>query len=159
MRRALEIVSLAALALLLAETARALYGPNPLSSPIPTHFNAAGNPNGWGSASMLWLFPAIASALYLLITWVARHPDAFNFPVRVTPLNRARLQAIALSMIAWLKAELLSFFAFIQAGLIRAARSPGRGFSAVPMPAFLALVFLTMAIHIVAIFRAARARS
>jgi Protein of unknown function (DUF1648) len=159
MRRILEIVSLAALALLLAETARAVYGSAPLTGPIPTHFDAAGNANAWGSVRMLWLLPAIAVTLYLLMSWVSRHPAAFNFPVRVTPSNRQRLEAIALGMIAWLKAELVSFFALIQHFVIRAARNPGRPFAPVPMPAFLAVVFLTIGLHFAAILGAGRARS
>jgi hypothetical protein len=159
MRRILEIVSVAALGYLLGETTRALYGPSPLTGPLPTHFNLAGRPDGWGSAHVLWLFPAIAAALYLLMTWVARYPRAFNFPVRVTPRNRPRLEELALSMTVWLKAELVSFFALIQWTLIRAARNPGRHFSAVPMPAFLALVFLTIGLHFAAIVRVGRAPS
>jgi hypothetical protein len=158
MRRLLEVVSLAALTVLFGETARAVYGASPLRGPIPTHFNAAGNPDAWGSASMLWLLPAIASVLYLLMTWVSRHPGAFNFPVRVTPFNRARLEVVALSMIAWLKLELVCFFALLQWAILRAARKPGHEFAAVPMPAFLAVIFLTIGIHFVAIFRAGRTR-
>lgn len=158
MRRILEFVSLAALAYLLAETAYAFLGPSPLAGPIPTHFNLAGRPNAWGSTRMLWLLPAIASVLYLLMTWVARHPAAFNFPVRVTPFNRGRLEAIAVSMTVWLKAELIGFFAFIQWTLLRAAHSPGRGIPAVYMPWFLVLVFLTVGLHFAAILRAGRAR-
>lgn len=154
--RVLEAISLAALAVLAAETALALFGSAPLPARVPTHFNAAGSPDAWGSASALWLLPAIAAILYLLMTWVARHPAAFNFPVRVTPFNRQRLQDVALSMIAWLKAELLSFFAFIQWTIVRAARHPDRAISPVPMPLLLAAVFLTVGIHLVAIFRAGR---
>ncbi len=159
MRRILEPVSLAALVLLLAETVHAFYGPAPLTGSIPTHYNTAGNADAWGPAATLWLLPAMASALYLLMTWVARHPAAFNFPVRVTPFNRPRLQSIALNMIAWLKAELLGFFALIQWTVIRAARNPRRGISALPMPLLLGIVFLTIALHFAAIMRAGRARA
>jgi uncharacterized membrane protein len=158
MRRALEAVSLVALAILLAETLRAFYGSPPLPARIPTHFNAAGNPDAWGPTPMLWLLPAIAAALYLLITWVARYPAAFNFPVRVTPFNRRRLETIALNMIAWIKAELLAFFALIQWTMIGAARSSGRSISILPMSLLLAVVFLTMGLHIAAFFRAGRIR-
>jgi uncharacterized membrane protein len=157
--RILETLSLAALAVLAAETALALFGSEPLPARVPTHFNAAGRPDAWGSAAALWLLPAIAAILYLLMTWVARHPAAFNFPVRVTPFNRQRLQGVALSMIAWLKAELLSFFAFIQWTIIRAARHPDRAISPVPMPLLLAVVFLTVGIYLAAIFRAGRTPS
>jgi hypothetical protein len=154
--RILEALSLAALAVLVAETALALFGSAPLPARVPTHFNAVGSPDAWGSAAALWLLPAIAVTLYLLMTWVARHPAAFNYPARVTPINRQRLEGVALSMIAWLKAELLSFFALIQWTIVRAARHPDRAISPVPMPLLLALVFLTVGIHLVAIFRAGR---
>lgn len=157
MRRLLEVVSLAALAVLFGETARAVYGADPLRGPIPTHFNAAGNPDAWGSVSMLWLLPAIACVLYLLMTWVSRHPGAFSFPVRVTPFNRGRLESLALSMIVWLKVELVCFFALLQGAILRAARNPGHEFAALPMPAFLAVIFLTIGVHFVAMFRAGRA--
>jgi uncharacterized membrane protein len=154
--RILEALSLAALVVLAAETALALFGSTPLPARVPTHFNAAGSPDAWGSASMLWLLPAVAATLYLLMTWVSRHPAAFNFPVRVTPFNRQRLERIALGMIAWLKAELLGFFAFIQGTIVRAARHPDHAISPVPMPLLLVAVFLTVGIHLVAIFRAGR---
>jgi len=159
MRRTLEIASLAALAFLAAETALAFFGSAPLPARVPTHFNAAGNPDAWGPASMLWLLPAIAVTLYLLMTWVSRHPAAFNFPVRVTPFNRRRLEAIALGMIAWLKAELAVFFALIQWTVLRAARNPRHVISALPMPVLLGIVFLTVGLHFAAICRAGRARA
>jgi|SRR5580658_3261816 hypothetical protein len=157
--RILEVLSLVALAVLAAETALAVFGPVPLPARVPTHFNAAGSPDAWGSASILWLLPAIAAILYLLMSWVARHPAAFNYPVRVTPFNRPRLQELALGMIAWLKAELLSFFALIQWIIVRAARHPEHAISPVPMPLLLAAVFLTVGIYLVAIFRAGRTPS
>jgi hypothetical protein len=159
MRRALEIVSLAALVALIAETARAFYGRAALTGPVPTHFNAAGNPDAWGSASMLWLLPATAAGLYLLMTWAARHPDAFNFPVRVTPFNRAHLQEVGLSMMVWIKAELLVFFASLQWSILRTARPPGHTFTPLPMPLFLVVIFLTVGVHLARIFRAGRAAS
>src|ERR1700744_481217 len=142
MRRILEVIGLAALALLLEETLRALYGADPLRGLIPTHFTIAGQPDAWGSPHMLWLIPGIACVLYLLMTWVSRHPGAFNFPVRVTPFNRGRLEVLALSMIAWLQVDVVCFFALLQWSIIRAARNPGRGFDALPMPAFLGVIFL-----------------
>jgi hypothetical protein len=158
MRRTLEIVSVAALVVLIVETALSLYGPAPIRGSVPTHFNAAGNPDAWGAARLLWFLPTVSVVLYLLMTWVARHPAAFNYPVRVTPFNRQRLETLALSMIAWLKAELFAFFAFIQWTILRTARNPGRSHSSVPMPVLLTLVFLTTSIHFAGIFRAGRAR-
>jgi len=154
MRKALEAVSLIALVALVFITLRAFYGPDRLPDPIPTHFNAAGQPDGYGSPAMLLVFPIIATVIYLLMTLVSRFPAAFNFPVRVTPFNRQRLEELALSMIAWLKAEVVIIFAWIENEAIAAARRPGHQFSPLPMPLLLALVFATCIIHIVAMFKA-----
>lgn len=156
MRKILEILSLAALAVLITDTALALYGPERLPARIPTHFSVLGQPDGWGSPRMLLLFPVVAAAIYLLMTWVSRYPSAFNYPVRVTPRNRERLQGLALDMIAWLKAETLVFFAWMQVSAINAARHPGQGFSPLLMPALLVAVFATIIGHVTAMFRAAR---
>jgi uncharacterized membrane protein len=156
MRRIPEILSVAALAAIFAVAALALYGPERLPARIPTHFNAAGQPDGWGSPHTLLLFPAIGAALYLLMTWVARHPAAFNFPVRVTPRNRQRLESLALAMIAWLKTEVLCVFAWVEWGAIRAARHLEQGFFPRLMPILIALVFATIIGHVVAIFHVAR---
>jgi uncharacterized membrane protein len=156
MRRVLEIVSLASLVLLVFITARALYGPVRLPERIPTHFNAAGQADGWGSPAMLLVFPGFAVAIYLLMSLVSRFPAAFNFPVRVTPLNRQRLEELALSMIAWLKAEVVVFFTWIAWSVIAAVRRPDQHLSPVSMPVVLVAIFATCIIHIVAIFMAAR---
>jgi hypothetical protein len=159
MHRILGLFSLAALLALAALTAAALYGSHPLPARIPTHFSATGAPDAWGATSMLWLIPAIGAALYLLFSWVARHPAAFNYPVRVTPRNREQLENLALGMIAWLKAEILGFFALIQWAIVRAARHPGQGILPYLMPLLLVAVFTTIGVHLAGIIRAGRAAS
>jgi uncharacterized membrane protein len=159
MRKALEIVSLLAMAVLVFLTVRAFFGPARLPARIPIHFNAAGRPDGYGSPAMLLIFPAIAVVLYLLMSLVARFPAAFNFPVRVTPFNRQRLEDLALNMIAWLKAEIVVFFTWIEAGSILAVRQPGHGLSPALMPGLQAAVFATCIVHIAAMFKAGRSAS
>ncbi|MGA3370643.1 MAG: DUF1648 domain-containing protein [Terracidiphilus sp.] len=156
MRKQLEAITLAALATMAWITWQALHGPNPLPERIPTHFDAAGNPNGWGPASTLLFLPAVAVGIYLLITLVSRFPAAFNYPVQVTEENRARLQALTLQMLACLKLELACLFAWIQWFIIQSVRQGHGHLSPAFMVLFLVAVFGTVGWHIVAIFRAAR---
>ena len=156
MRRTLEAIGLAALAVLFWVTYRALNGPDPLPARIPTHFDFAGQPNGWGSPSSLLLLPAVALVIYLSITLVSRFPSAFNYPVRVTPENRAQLEALALGMVAWLKVELVCLFAWIQWSTIEAAQHGQGGLSSALLPVSIGAIFGTVGWHIVAMFRAAR---
>lgn len=156
MRKVAEAAALILVVLTLGTTAYAVWGPNPLPERIPTHFDPAGNPNGWGTPAMLWLVPLMSTIIYLLMTWVARFPSAFNFPMHTTLAMRPRLEAIALGMISWLKVEVVALFAWIQYQAIAVARH-GRGtVSQLFMPLALVVIFGTIAAHIMSLRRAAR---
>ena len=159
MRRLLEAITLIELMVLVWITFQALNGPHPLPPQVPTHFAANGQANAWGPSSSLWILPAIAAGIYGLMTVVSLFPGSFNFPVRVTPLNRPRLEQLALGMIAWLKAELACLFLWIQVSIVRSVRSGQAEFPTWIMPVFLVVVFGTVAGHIAAMVRAGRRRS
>lgn len=148
MRKTLEVIALLVLVFPWAITAWAVFGPNPLPARIPTHFNAAGQPDGWGVPAMLWLLPVIATVIYLLMTLVARYPAAFHFPVRTGPAARRQLETIALEMLSWLKTEVVCLFAWIQFQTIRFARSGQGVLSSLFLPAVLVVVFATISWHI-----------
>ncbi|MGD0736171.1 MAG: DUF1648 domain-containing protein [Terracidiphilus sp.] len=156
MRKTLEAIGIIALAVLFWITYSALRGPDRLPDRIPTHFDLAGNPNAWGTPATLLFVPGLALALYLAITVVSQFPSAFNFPVRVTPQNRSRLEKLAVSMVTWLKVELVCLFVWIQAATINSARHQALGLSPLLLPVSLVAVFGTIAWHFVAMRRAAK---
>lgn len=158
MRKTAEFLAAVALAALFFVTWSALAGPNRLPDRVPTHFDAAGTPNAWGSPGAIILLPVIACAVYLLITVVAFFPQSFNYPVRVTPLNRARLQQITLSMVTWIKAEIVALFATLQWVYVQAARTNDGSLFPRVLPVSLVVIFGTLAIAFAALFRAAASR-
>jgi hypothetical protein len=153
MRKLLQILSLAVLAILLWITYAALYGPNPLTGRIPTHFGPDGQPNAWGEPKMLLMLPAVAIFLYLAMSLASRFPGKFNYPVRVTPLNRPRLERIALNMIAWLTAETVTLFTALQYFILQAVRTQHNALPPALMLMAIVIIFFTMAIHISAMRR------
>ncbi len=155
MRRVLELISLAALAALAWVTYGALAGPHPLKGRIPIHFDLAGRPNGWGSPHSLLILPVIADALYLLLVWVSRHPATFNYPVQVTAENRPRLEALAIHLIAWLKAEILCLLVWIQVTAIAAAHPGHARLSPSMAPVSIGIILGTVIAHIIAMRRLA----
>ena len=156
MRRILEIAAFLLLLILWAVTAWAIGGSNPLPARIPTHFNLAGQADGWGTPAMLWMQPAMGTAIYLLMTLVARFSSAFNFPMHVSSGARGRVEAIALQMILWLKVEVICLLAWIQYWSIRMVRQGQGRLSPVAVQLLLIAVFGTIAWHITAMRRAAR---
>jgi uncharacterized membrane protein len=144
-------------------TIDALVGPHRLPDRIPVHFDSAGNPNGWGSPAslMLPLFPAIALGVFVLMSFIARHPELFNYPVQVTDENRGRLQAITLNLLAWMRMEMVCLFATVQWLIISSARHPQGGFSqwvGAPIVAWIVVIFATVILNVLALRRAAIAR-
>ena len=156
MRKALELIVLGSLGWMVWISYQAIYGPEPLPERIPTHFNASGQANGWGPPSSLWLLPIVAVGVYALISVVALFPASFNFPVRSTAINRPRLEALTLQMIAWLKVELACLFLYIQWSIIESVRSGQGRLSPLIVPLFLVAVFGNIVFHAVAVFRTAR---
>lgn len=143
----MQYAALAALLALWAITAYAVAGPHRLSASIPTHFDLAGKPNGWGQPGMLWLLPVIATVVIGLMWLVARHPGAFNYPVRVTPANRLRMEGITLGMIAWLQLELAALFLAIQYAILQSVRDGRNRLSPALVPIVLLVVFGTVVWH------------
>ena len=157
MRKMLEIIALLMLLAVWGITAVSVLGSNSLPARIPTHFNVAGQPDGWGTPAMLWMMPGMAAATYLLMSLVARYPSSFNFPMRVHPAARRRLEALGLSMISWLKAEVICLFACIQYKTIEFARSGQGRLSPLFVPSAIVVVFGTILWHMGAMRRGARA--
>ena len=155
MRKWLEGIALLALGLQISVTVRALFGFDQLPKRIPIHFDAIGHPDGWGSPAMLLVLPAVSIILYLLFTVVTQFPGAFNYPVKVTALNRQRLQGLALDMMAWLKVEIVGLLLWMQWATVATAREPNLHVPAMT-PVALVIVFATVLFFIVTMFRAGR---
>jgi uncharacterized membrane protein len=155
MRKWIEGVALLALGLQISITLLAFFGPQQLPARIPIHFDVGGRPDGWGSSAMLLLLPAITIINYLLFTVVTQFPGAFKYPVKVTSMNRLRMQSLALDMMAWMKLEIVGLLTWIQWVTIATARQPDKPIPAMT-PAALVIVFATVLFYIASMFRTGR---
>lgn len=124
-----------------------------LPARVPTHYGFSGQADAYGGKSSLLLLPAVTIGLYLLLTVLSRFPQAFNYPLEVTAENRPRLEAIALGMIGWLKAELTWTFAYIEWTTIRQAQGLASGLGWGFLPVSLGVVLATVGIGLVWMFR------
>jgi uncharacterized membrane protein len=156
MRKTLEVIGLGVLAVLYWISWQALSGPDRLPDRIPTHFDISGNPNAWGSPNMLFLLPIVATAVYLLITVLAAFPTKFHYPVRVSPESLPRAQEQTRNLISWIKVEMVCLLVYVQWSIIQAARSREFRMSPLMVPAFLVVVFGTVAWYLAAILKNAK---
>lgn len=58
-----------------------------LPETIPTHFNAKGEADDWGSKVFIWLIPMITTFTYALIIVLNRFPHLHNYMVNITEEN------------------------------------------------------------------------
>jgi uncharacterized membrane protein len=156
MRKSLEAVSLAELAFLFGMTWLAFHGSDALPERVPTHFDAAGNANAWGPAKTLWLLPAVGAGIYLLISLIALLPTSLRSAQPLSEETRARIQTLTRQMVAWLKVELITLFAFLQWFILSAVRQGSGHLTVLVVPVFLVAVFANVGWHLVAILRVAR---
>jgi hypothetical protein len=155
MRRLLEVASFLALLVTGFVTLTALYGSNavpdvePMTNPFSSH------PSDWGTRARLLQTPAVQLILYAFGVLLTRYAGALNFPIPVTADNRLRLQALAKSMISWLKAEALILFACVQVVEVQVARGSRSGIPALPFQGFTLVIFATALIFYIAMRRQA----
>ena len=91
-----------------------------LPEQIPTHYNAAGEIDGYGGRGSLLIMPIIGLVTDLAVALTARFPKSWNTGVRVTVLNRVRVYRLLRDLIAELRlamALLFGGFAIYQAAL------------------------------------------
>lgn len=120
-----------------------------LPDKIPTHFNFAGEPDGWGGKLDLLIIPAVNTGLYLLLSVIQRHPSIWNTGVRVTEENKHRVYAVSLSLLITVKLIIsLGFTYTMVAQTTSSALAPWYA------PVFLGVTVGTVIYYFIRLFRA-----
>jgi uncharacterized membrane protein len=115
-----------------------------LPDTIPTHFNAAGEADGFGRKASIFGLPVIATLLYIGLTLLNRVPHIFNFPTPVTQDNALRQYTNATRMIRNLKLILVLVFAGISFQTIKQANGEAAGLGVWFLPVTLGAIFLPL---------------
>jgi uncharacterized membrane protein len=108
-----------------------------LPARIPTHFNAAGEADGWGSPDMLWtllLAQVATGGLFLLIPLVGRRfPGMVNIGSRklsdFAPAQRTRIMLLFADMMGYMSVLVSLLLCVLIRGTISAASSSHPHFS------------------------------
>ena len=81
-----------------------------LPEQIPTHYNAAGEIDGYGGRGTLLIMPLIGLVGDLAMALVGRFPRSWNTGARVTVLNRTRVYRLVRDLIADLRLSMALLF-------------------------------------------------
>ena len=99
---------------------------------VPTHFNAAGVANAWGSPDILWVLlgaQALTCVLFLIIPYLGQlSPGAIHVGRRrlndFPPAQRAHILAMLNDMAAYMNIVMNLFFVMMLLQIVRAASQP-----------------------------------
>ena len=115
-----------------------------LPDTIPTHFNASGEADGFGSKASIIGLPVIATLLFVGLTVLNRYPHIFNYPTAITEDNALRLYTLATRMLRYLKLVLVLVFGGIEFMTIQHATRKAAGLGAWFLPLTLVLIFIPL---------------
>ena len=106
-----RIAGILAPVLLLGSIAYILILWHKLPEQIPTHYNFAGEIDGYGGRGTLLLMPIIGLVMDLSLALVCRFPQSWNTGVRVTVPNRTRVYRLVRDLMADLRLSMAVLFA------------------------------------------------
>lgn len=127
-----------------------------LPNTIPTHYNAMGKIDAYGSKNTIFILPIIGSVLFAVLTILNRFPHIFNYPTEITPDNALRQYTNATKMIRVLKFMLVFIFVLIQLKTMQSAIGGTNGLGIWFLPATLLLIFIPLAYFVVKSVRSKR---
>jgi len=116
---------------------------------IPIHFGLGGQPDALGDKVTIWIVPAVAAIIFVVLTAVSRYPHTFNYPVRITEENARRQYLLVRSLLVWLKAEICWLFAFVVRQQILVALGNAQRFSVELVFGITFLIFATVIAYFV----------
>jgi di/tricarboxylate transporter len=145
----LEFVSAAAL---LAATADVAMHWSMLPQRIPTHFGAAGNPDGWGGKTMLLLLLALTLAVAILLTVAESYQRLINIPIKLDR-ESPQVRQLLRSMVIVLKAVITLIFVWIVDMTMRTAVGEANGLGRPFLPVFLVVTLAPMVYYLVKLKR------
>jgi len=142
----LEAIALVGLGVLLGYVA--YYYPQ-LPASIPTHFNAAGVADEYGTRTSILFLPVIALFIYVMMTLINLVPHTFNYPGKITPANAPRQYTLATRLVRYLKTLLVLLFFYISYSTTQVVINEASGLGRWFLPLFLSFLFIPIIVYMV----------
>lgn len=114
-----------------------------LPNEIPAHYNFKGEADSFGGKATIFLLPAIATFLFVVMTIINRYPHHFNYLTKITEDNALHQYTIATRMIRTLKTVIVWIFGILAYKTIR-YDGDDSGFGAWALMILLGSVFITL---------------
>lgn len=119
---------------------------------IPTHFGAAGNPNGWGGKDTLLLLLGATVAMAIVLTVAESYQRLINIPLGVDRDSPA-VRRLLRSMVIVMKAVITVAFVWVSDLTMRTAMGEADGLGRAFLPVFLGGTFVPIIYYVVRLKR------
>lgn len=115
-----------------------------LPDTIPTHYNGAGQADGFDGKATILTLPLIATVLFVGMTILNRFPHIFNYPTNITQDNALRQYTNATRLIRYLKLNIVFIFGLIAFKTIQNANGEADGLGVWFFPLAMGLIFIPL---------------
>ena len=120
---------------------------------IPTHYNGAGQVDGFGGKGYIFTWPLIATFLFTGLTILNKFPHVFNYPTNITADNALRKYTNATRLIRYLKFIIVIVFGLITFKTIQNVNGEASGFGIWFLPLTLGLIFIPLTYFVIKSFK------
>lgn len=124
-----------------------------LPDTIPIHYNASGEPDGFGGKGHILSLPIVSTILFLGITILNKFPHIFNYPTEITPENALKQYTNATRLLRYLKLIIAIIHGSIVYQTIRTTIGKTDGIGGWFLPLALGLIFLPLTFFVIKSFR------
>ncbi|PSL41812.1 uncharacterized protein DUF1648 [Planomicrobium soli] len=125
---------------------------NALPDRVPGHYNALGKVDRWGGKEELFILPAIAVGVWILMSTLERFPHVYNY-INLTEKNRSAQYRNGRLMVNVLKNECVLLFSLLTYQSIKVANGEAAGLGSIFMPLLLFFIFGSMALFFIRMVR------
>ncbi|MEZ7901419.1 MAG: DUF1648 domain-containing protein [Flavobacteriales bacterium] len=108
-----KVIEITSWALLIGIWVLAILNFSDLPETIPTHYNGAGEADGFGEKTNIFVLPVIGTILFIGMTILNNYPHIFNYPSTITNENAYNQYSNATRMIRILKLVIVLVFGLI----------------------------------------------
>ena len=120
-----------------------------LPKTIPTHYNAAGQADGFGGKAFILTLPLLATILFIGLTLLNKFPQVFNYPTTITQNNAFKQYTNATRLIRYLKLVIVIIFGLITFKTIQHTNGAADGLGVSLLPLTLVLIFIPLIVFVI----------
>ncbi|MGB5204279.1 MAG: DUF1648 domain-containing protein [Eudoraea sp.] len=113
-----------------------------LPETIPTHYNGAGEVDGFGAKSNILALPIVASIIFLGLKIISKYPHIYNYPTTIRTKKPSEQYTNATKLLRYLNFIIVLIFGLIVLRTIQYSNGNADGLGVWFLPLTMGLIFV-----------------